>query len=136
MINELIELMIRQEEDLKKLLELFEIQHEMILNKDLFGLEGIADSFNECGKKIAKEELERRNIIGENNILEVVNGSNNDKLKEVYGSIRDTLRNVLTQKETNELLLKQHILFNTKMLNIMNPSRTAKTYTSYGNLSR
>lgn len=136
MINELIELMIRQEEDLKKLLELFEIQHEMILNKDLFGLEGIADSFNECGKNIAKEELERRNIIGENNILEVVNGSNNDKLKEVYGSIRDTLRNVLTQKETNELLLKQHILFNTKMLNIMNPSRTAKTYTSYGNLSR
>ncbi|NRT73728.1 flagellar protein FlgN [Clostridium beijerinckii] len=136
MINELIELMIRQEQDLKKLLELFEIQHEMILNKDLFGLEGIADSFNECGKKIAKEELERRNIIGENNILEVVNGSNNDKLKEVYGSIRDTLRNVLTQKETNELLLKQHILFNTKMLNIMNPSRTAKTYTSYGNLSR
>ena len=136
MINELIKLMINQEKDLKYLLELLKNQHKMIIEKDLFGLEGLVDKLNECGKKIAKEEIERRKILGENSILEVVNKSNNDELIQVYSNIRNTLKDTLAEKETNDLLLKQHILFNTKMLNIMNPSRTIKTYTSYGSLSK
>ncbi|WP_026888244.1 flagellar export chaperone FlgN [Clostridium beijerinckii] len=136
MINELIKLMQSQEEELKKLLELLETQYKMIMSKDVFGLEGLVDKINESGKKIAKQEIERRNILGNNGITEVVNDSNNEELRENYNKIKITLNSVISQKETNDMLLKQQIIFNNKMLEIINPRREIKTYNSYGNLSR
>ncbi|RII36205.1 flagellar protein FlgN [Clostridium chromiireducens] len=136
MINELIKLIQSQEEELEKLQELLETQYEMIMGKDVFGLEGLVDKINECGKKIAKQEIERRNILGDSSITEVVNNSDNEELKESYAKIRDTLNKVTAQKETNDMLLKQQIIFNNKMLEIINPRREIKTYNSYGNLSR
>ena len=136
MIKELIELIQSQEEELRKLLELLETQYKMIMGKDVFGLEGLVDKINECGKKIAKQEIERRNILGDNSITEVVNNSDNGELKENYNKIKATLNLVLSQKETNDMLLKQQIIFNNKMLEIINPRREIKTYNSYGNLSR
>ncbi|OPJ64532.1 flagellar protein FlgN [Clostridium chromiireducens] len=136
MINELIKLIQSQEEELKKLQELLETQYEMIMGKDVFGLEGLVDKINECGKKIAKQEIERRNILGDSSITDVVNNSDNEELKKSYAKIRDTLNKVTSQKETNDILLKQQIIFNNKMLEIINPRREIRTYNSYGNLSR
>ncbi|AVK48286.1 flagellar biosynthesis protein FlgN [Clostridium sp. MF28] len=136
MINELIKLIQSQEEELQRLLELLETQYKMIMSKDVFGLEGLVDKINESGKKIAKQEIERRNLIGEKNIKDIIYNSNNDKLKELYGKIQTTLNNTIMKKETNEMLLKQQIVFNNKMLEIINPRREMKTYNSYGNLSR
>lgn len=136
MENELIKLMQDQERDLRELLELLETQYKMIMGKDVFGLEGLVDKINECGKKIAKEEVNRRKLIGEESISELVNKSDNDELKELYGKIQTTLNNVILKKETNDMLLKQQILFNNKMLALLNPSREIKTYNAYGNLKR
>ena len=136
MINELIKLMQSQDEGLKKLLELLETQYKMIMKKDVFGLEGLVDKINECGKSIAKEEVERRKIIGQDSIKDIVNNSDNEELKEIFEEIQITLNNVISKKETNDMLLKQQIIFNNKMLQIVNPSREIKTYNSYGNLSR
>jgi len=136
MINELIELMQSQSKELKELKELLETQYKMIMSKDVFGLEGLVDKINECGKRIAKEEVKRRNLIGNKGITEVVNNSDNEELKESYNNIKITLNEVLLQKETNDMLLKQQIIFNNKMLALINPSREIKTYNSYGNLSR
>ncbi|AQS07153.1 flagellar export chaperone FlgN [Clostridium beijerinckii] len=136
MINELIKLIQSQEEELQRLLELLETQYKMIMSKDVFGLEGLVDKINESGKKIAKQEIERRNLTGEQNIKDIIYNSNNDKLKELYGKIQTTLNNTIMKKETNEMLLKQQIVFNNKMLEIINPRREMKTYNSYGNLSR
>ncbi|EHJ01516.1 FlgN family protein [Clostridium sp. DL-VIII] len=136
MVNELIKLMQSQDEDLEKLLGLLKTQHKMIMKKDVFGLESLVDEINECGKRIAKEEVERRKLLGENGISEFVEKSNDDELKKKYYEIRTTLNIVISQKETNEILLKQEILFNNKMLEIINPRREIKTYNSYGNLSR
>ena len=136
MINELIKLMQSQEEDLKKLLELLKTQYAMIMSKDVFGLEGLVDKINECGKRIAQEEVKRRNLIGEESIIEIVNKSNNEELIKTYSEIKTTLNDVIFKKETNEALLKQQIIFNNKMLALINPSREIKTYNSYGNLSR
>lgn len=136
MINELIKLIQSQEEELRRLLELLETQYKMIMSKDVFGLEGLVDKINESGKKIAKQEIERRNILGDNGITEVVNNSNNEELRERYNNIKRTLNSVISQKETNDMLLKQQIIFNNKMLEIINPRREIKTYNSYGNLSR
>ncbi|MCE5220779.1 MAG: flagellar protein FlgN [Clostridium sp.] len=136
MINELINLMQNQNEELQKLLELLETQYKMIMSKDVFGLEGLVDKINECGKKIAQEEVNRRKLIGDESIKEIVSNSDNEELKEVFGKIQSTLNNVVLKKETNDMLLKQQILFNNKMLQIINPSREIKTYNSYGNLKR
>ncbi|OOP75153.1 flagellar export chaperone FlgN [Clostridium beijerinckii] len=136
MINELIKLIQSQEEELQRLLELLETQYKMIMSKDVFGLEGLVDKINESGKKIAKQEIERRNLTGEKNIKDIIYNSNNDKLKELYGKIQTTLNNTIMKKETNDMLLKQQIVFNNKMLEIINPRREIKTYNSYGNLSR
>ena len=136
MINELIRLMKSQEEELIKLLDLLEAQYKMIMSRDVFGLEGLVDKINECGKIIAKEEVKRRKLVCEQSINEVVNNSENEEAKELYGKIQTTLNNAILKKETNEMLLKQQIVFNNKMLQIMNPTRESKTYNSYGNLSR
>lgn len=136
MINELIELIKIQSEDLKKLLMLLEIQYKMIMNKDVFGLESLVDKINECGKRIAQEEVQRRKLIGEESIKGIVYNSDNDEVKEVYRKIQDLLNKVILRKETNDVLLKQQIVFNNKMLQILNPSRENKTYNSYGNLKR
>lgn len=136
MIEELIKLMRIQEEYLQELLLLLETQYKMIMEKDVFGLEGLVDKLGQCSKKIAKIEVERRNLTGENSISEIVNSSNNDQLKKVYNNVQETLNKTIMTKDTNDLLLKQQLMFTTKMLNIMNPSREIKTYNSYGNLSK
>ncbi|MDR3593974.1 flagellar export chaperone FlgN [Clostridium sp.] len=136
MINELIKLMTDQDNELRKLLELLETQYKLIMSKDAFGLDGLVDKINECGKKIAKDEVERRNLTGEQNIKDIVNKSDNEEVKELYGKIQYTLNKVILKKETNEMLLKQQIIFNNKMLQIINPNRESKIYNSYGNLSR
>jgi flagellar biosynthesis/type III secretory pathway chaperone len=136
MIDELNKLMINQEKDLKELLNLLEIQNKLIVKKDLFGLEGVVDKLSECSKRIAKQEIERRKLIGKDSVSEIVNKSNNDELKQSYKKIKRTLNLVISKKEGNEILLKQKIIFNTKILNIMNPSRSIKTYNAYGNLSK
>lgn len=136
MVNELIKLIQSQEEDLKKLLELLETQYKMIMSKDVFGLEGLVDKINECGKRIAEEEVRRRKLIGTQSMIDIVNELNNKELSELYSEIKNTISEVSSKKETNDILLKQRIIFNTKMIALMNPSRDIKTYNSYGNLSR
>lgn len=136
MENELIKLMQDQERDLRELLELLETQYKMIMSKDVFGLEGLVDKINECGKRIAKEEVQRRNLTGEDGLRDIVNSSDNEVLKEIYNKIQTTLNATTLQKETNDMLLKQEIIFNNKMIALMNPNREIKTYNSYGNLRR
>jgi flagellar biosynthesis/type III secretory pathway chaperone len=74
--------------------------------------------------------------LGNNSITEVVNNSDNEDLKKYYNDIKTTLNSVLSRKETNDMLLKQQLIFTNKMLEIVNPRREIKTYNSYGNLSR
>lgn len=136
MIEKLIVLMREQEKHLKQLYELLDIQKDFIINKDVFGLEGIVDKINECSKKIAREEVARRNLLNNKSLKEVVLNSNNDELKTAYIKISDTVRGVVNKKDTNELLLKQQLIFTNKMLNIMNPDKEIKTYNSYGSLKK
>lgn len=136
MINELIKLMQSQDDDLNELLELLETQYSMIMSKDAFGLEGLVDKINECGKRIAQDEVKRRKLTENKSIRNIVNESNDKKLVELYDNIQVTLNAVVLKKETNDILLKKQILFNNKMLELINPRREMKTYNSYGNLSR
>lgn len=136
MINELIKLMKDQEKDLTELFGLLETQYKMIMSKDVFGLEGLVDKINECGKRIAQEEVKRRRLTEDIGIKDIVVKTNDNELNQIYEKIQNTLNKVVFQKDTNELFLKKQIIFNNKMINLMNPNREIKMYNSYGNLSR
>lgn len=119
-----------------QLLQLFEIQKELIMKKDAFALEGLVEKLNECSKKIAKEEVVRRNLLNNESLKEFVYNTKNEELSKAYSKIVETINKVILQKDTNEMLLKQQISLNSKVLNMMNPSREIKTYNSYGNLAK
>lgn len=136
MVNKLMELMKEQETHLSQLLVLLQVQKEMIMKKDAFGLEGLVDKLNDCSKKIAKKEVDRRRLLGDNSLINIVSTSNNSELKNIYKKIRVTLNNVIEQKDTNNILLKQELIFTNKMLNVINPDREIKTYNSLGGLRK
>lgn len=136
MLNELIGLIKEQDNRLKELMELLQMQYEFIVNKNLFGLEDLVDQINDCSKRVAEVELRRRNLMGNNSLTQFVSEQNNEELKKAYESIKKTLDEVKAKKETNDILLKQRLSFNSRMLAILNPSREIKTYNSYGNLRK
>lgn len=136
MINDLIKLMKEQKAHLDQLLVLLQVQKEMIMKKDAFGLEGLVNKLSDCSKKIAQEEVARRKMLNNSSIKEFVSNAKNKELTEVYSELSSTLEKVIFQKETNELLIKQQVSLNSKILEMMNPNRDMKTYNSYGNLSR
>jgi len=136
MLNELIGLIKEQDNRLKELMELLQMQYEFIVNKNLFGLEDLVDQINDCSKRVAEVELRRRNLMGNNSLTQFVSEQNNEDLKEAYENIKKTLDEVKVKKETNDILLKQRLSFNSRMLAILNPSREIKTYNSYGSLKK
>lgn len=136
MVNRLIELFSIQKKHLENLLLLLEVQYKMIMAKDAFGLEGLVSKLEKESKLIAQIEVERRNLINNASIVEYVNTSNDDNLKKSYKNLVEILEKVIENKNTNELLLKQRVIFTNKMLSIMNPDRQIKTYNSNGNLSK
>lgn len=136
MLNELIGLIKEQDNRLKELMELLQMQYEFIVNKNLFGLEDLVDQINDCSKRVAEVELRRRNLMGNSSLTQFVSEQNNEELKEAYENIKKTLDEVKVKKETNDILLKQRLSFNSRMLAILNPSREIKTYNSYGGLRK
>ena len=87
-------------------------------------------------KEVAQAEVERRKLVGQRSMREIVNTSNDEELDNSYREINRIILAVKQQKETNELLIRQQMSFNNQVLNIINPRREMKTYNSYGNLSR
>lgn len=136
MLNELIGLIKEQDNRLKELMELLQMQYDFIVNKNLFGLEDLVDQINDCSKRVAEVELRRRNLMGNSSLTQFVSEQNNEELKKAYENIKKTLDEVKVKKETNDILLKQRLSFNSRMLAILNPNREIKTYNSYGSLRK
>ena len=136
MLNELIGLIKEQDNRLSELSELLQMQYDFMVSKNLFGLEDLVDKINDCSKRVAEVELKRRNLMGEKSVTQFVSEQNNKELEKAYESIKNTLDEVKIKKETNDILLKQRLSFNSRMLAILNPSREIKTYNSYGSLKK
>lgn len=136
MEKELIKVMENQKVQLEKLLILLQVQKDMIMKKDTFGLEGLVDKLSDCSKRIAQEEVARRKVLGEYSLVDIVSKCNNNQLKHLYEKLKEILNEVIFQKETNSLLLKQELVFTNKMLNVINPDREIKTYNSFGGLRK
>lgn len=129
-------IMVNEYDALKDMLTLLERQHEFCAKKDIFQLEGIIDDIQTAGKKIAKLEVERRKLIGDNSMKKTVEESENNEIQTNYRRIKLLLEEIKQQKDTNELMIKQGLFFSKKMLNLINPNRNANLYNSKGALSR
>ena len=136
MINELTIVIKNEGEALKKLLSLLEKQYKHVMKKEVFELEALVDEIKLVNKEVAQVEVERRKLVGQRSMREIVNTSNDEELDNSHREINRIILAVKQQKETNELLIRQQMSFNNQILNIINPRREIKTYNSYGNLSR
>lgn len=130
------EILIKEELKLKELLELLDKQYQLILKKDVFALESLVEEMRNKNKEVAEVEVERRKLLGNNSIKEYILKSNNKDLDKSYRSINKLLNEMILQKDTNDLLIKQQLSFTNKLLNIMNPKKEASVYNSYGNIRR
>jgi flagellar biosynthesis/type III secretory pathway chaperone len=134
--NSLNNIIIKEHEALVKLLKLLEEQHNRLIKNDIFGLEEIVGVIQGCNKEIAEAEVERRKLVEGKSMRELINSSKDEVLDNNYRSIQKLLNEVIVQKDTNEMLIKQGLGFSTRMLNILNPDRNTKTYNSYGKMGR
>lgn len=119
---------------LKKLLELLDKQYKLIMSNNPIEVESIVDEIKLCNKEIAELEVKRRGILKGSSLKEVIFNSKDKTLEEAFRETKKLVELLKLQKESNELLLKQQISYNAKMLMILNPNRQAKTYNSYGRI--
>ena len=135
-MSSLKEILIVEGKRLEELLVLLDKQYKLILNKDVFNMEAITEEIQLKNKEVAEAEVQRRKFLGNTSIREYVNNSNDSELDEVYRAMQRLLNEMILQKDTNELLIKQQLSFTNKLLNIINPKKDAATYNSYGNIKR
>ena len=135
-MEELKKVLLSEEKEIRELLNILENQHKLLAKKDIFGLEAIVEEIQNKNKLVAESEVNRRRVLGQNSLKEVVNNSKDEELDSIYRNIQKLLEEIVLQKETNDLLIKQQLTFTNRMLNIINPKREIPTYNSYGNMKR
>ncbi|EDS76704.1 conserved hypothetical protein [Clostridium botulinum C str. Eklund] len=139
-IKGLLEVMKTQSIALNELLVVLEKQHEYIIKDDVFGMEAIVEDIQKSNQKVADIELKRRQFT--NGLLEkktlgkLIYELDNEELINAFKKVRNTLEAIRLQKDTNDLLIKQGISLNNRILAFLNPDRQAKTYNGYGKMKR
>lgn len=121
---------------LKNLNTLLKEQQKAFVKNDIFKLEALVKKIEDSKICIAKLEVERRNLSKDKTMKEIKNELKDEKIDEFYKNIGDEIMKIQTQKDANQLLLKQGLVFTNKMLRIFNPVRDAKTYNYSGKINR
>ena len=136
MINNLRDILYDEEKELKELLILLDKQYKLIIAKDIFGMESIVEDIKQKNKDVAEIEVSRRRLLGNQSIKEVILNSKDEELENGYRRIQNLLNEMILQKDTNDLLIKQQLSFTNKLLNLINPKKDIQTYNSYGSIKR
>jgi len=134
--KELNEIIVNEIDAVENLLKALEIQHNCLVKSDAITIENCTAEIEKCNKDIAAWEMKRRELTQGRAMSEIINNIDDNEIHENYRKIKKLLEEVKVQKDTNELLIKQGLSFTNRVINILNPSRTAKTYNSYGKVSR
>lgn len=137
-MNSQLKVIIFEEKNIiKNLLTLLDEQYNFIIDKDVIKMDKIAKELDEVSKNLARIEIKRRNIMGsESSMKEVVEASNDEKIKQAYEEIQSTLKMIEIQKEANEILIKQRLFFTKKMINCLKPNKGIGTYNAYGQVGK
>lgn len=129
-------IVINEKRALEALLVKLEKQHEFVVKNDVFNMDSIVRDINDSLREIANIEMERRNITSGEDMSKIVEELGDEELEREYREIKKLLHSLELQKSTNELLIKQSLSFSNKMLQYLNPDRSAKTYGAYGKMKR
>lgn len=119
---------------LNKLLDALDKQYRLIMKNEAIELEAVVDEIKLCNKNIAEFEVKRRAVLGGESLRETILKSDDENLESSFRETKRLVELLKIQKENNELLIKQQLSYNAKMLMILNPNRQAKTYNSYGRI--
>lgn len=137
MSPELKVIIYEQRKMFKELLNLLDEQYDLILGKDPTLLDKIARKLENVSRDIAKLEIQRRNIVGSDFSMGTLIEANDDKnIKETYEEIKQTIKMIEVQKESNHVILKQKLFFTKKMLNVIKPSQGTGTYNYCGQVGK
>ncbi|BDR75935.1 flagellar protein FlgN [Clostridium tetani] len=134
MTQELNNIILGEIKAFEELLKVLDKQHEYIVKNDIFKMESIVDKIEETSKNIARYEMDRRKITKGRPMTEIIREYKDENLETNYRKARRLLEELNLQKDTNEMLLKQGIVYANKMLQIINPNREAKTYGAHGKM--
>lgn len=136
MKKELNSIIVNEIEAIENLLEALEKQHKCLVKSDAVTLENCVTEIENCNRSIAAYEVKRRELTKDRAVSEVIKELNDSELEDNYRKIKRLLEETRIQKDTNDILIKQGLGFTNKVLNILSPSRTPKTYNGYGKVSR
>lgn len=136
MKEKLKEIMLKEYDELKNLLESLDKQHELFLKNDIFALEALVKTIESNNMAVAEIEVERRKVAGSSSMKKIVRELKDEDLETNYRNINKLLQEIKVQKESNELLFRQGLVFTNKMLNIFSSNKNLKTYNSLGRIGR
>lgn len=132
MTGELNRIVLEEHKALQALLEALEEQFEYLTKREVFALDKITQKIELCAREVARLEVGRRQITNGEAMSKIVSELRNEELENNYRDIKNLLEAIQTQKETNEVIIRQGLGFTTQMLNVINPDRGPKTYNAYG----
>lgn len=121
-----------EREALSELLSALDKQYRLIMKNNPIELEAVVDEIKLCNKNVAEFEVQRREVLKGKSFREIVLNSADEELEFLFRETKKLVELLRLQNESNELLIKQQLSYNSKMLMIVNPDRKAKTYNSYG----
>lgn len=136
MRDELNQLMNEELEAIQFLLKCLDEQYKFIVKNDIFGMEGMTGKLENASKNIARLEVQRRELTHGESMSKLIRKLNDSEAETTYREMRRLLEETRLQKDTNELLIRQGLGYTTRILSILNPDRSAKTYNTYGKLGR
>lgn len=136
MNSELKVIIFEQKKILQSLLFLLDEQYNLVLNKDVIALGKVADKIEEEGKRLATIEIKRRNIVNQEEFNNFIKNTDDEYIISVYNEVKELLTSLQKQKDINNTLIKQRLLFTNKMINVIKPSKGIETYNSYGKVRR
>lgn len=134
MKNELKQVMIKELGALEDLQKMLDEQYSAYVNKDLFALEGVVKKIQRSNVAVAILEVERRGIVDGKSMKVLIKEINDPELNDNFHRISEVLKKIQSQKDTNQFLIKQGLMFTNKMLNIFRPHKIAKTYNNFGKM--
>lgn len=121
---------------LEELISLLEEQSKYVINNNIMEMEGIVPKIENCNKKIAELEMQRRTLTNGSPMSKIVKDLKDAELEENYRRIKFLIEDAVVQKDFNIAQITQGLSFTNRILNIINPDRAVKTYNSYGKMKK
>lgn len=118
------------------LVNILEKQHELLVLQDVFKLESITDEIDNFSRNLAMIEGKRRALTGSKSMKALIEMQNDKNLNSIYDEVTRSLSSLITQKDTNELLIKQSLRYTNSILAMIGPKKETMTYNGYGKVGK